>query len=101
MFPSDDEAMANRFTIIANHFGKPGAGSREQNFRPEDCGVCHASLIARKGHGFWEGGKGKSFLNSPFARFSFGTKPKWLPSPNGVSDLPGFLSPPTPRPFIT
>jgi len=32
--------------------------SREQNYRPEDCGICHASLIGRKGRGFWEGGKG-------------------------------------------
>ncbi|GAB7337974.1 hypothetical protein MBLNU457_4351t1 [Dothideomycetes sp. NU457] len=33
-------------------------GSREQNYRPEDCGICHSILIGRKGHGFWEGGKG-------------------------------------------
>jgi hypothetical protein len=33
-------------------------GSREQNYRPEDCGVCHAGLVGKKGHGFWEGGKG-------------------------------------------
>jgi len=35
-----------------------GYCSREQNFRPEDCGTCHASLVARHGTGFWEGGKG-------------------------------------------
>ncbi|KAK8190510.1 uncharacterized protein BKA78DRAFT_156332 [Phyllosticta capitalensis] len=35
-----------------------GYCSREQNFRPEDCGTCHAILIGRKGSGFWEGGKG-------------------------------------------
>ncbi|KAF2670647.1 hypothetical protein BT63DRAFT_424585 [Microthyrium microscopicum] len=35
-----------------------GYCSREQNYRPEDCGVCHASLVARAGKGFWEGGKG-------------------------------------------
>lgn len=34
------------------------AGSREQNFRPEDCGICHAVLVGKRGHGFWEGGKG-------------------------------------------
>jgi hypothetical protein len=33
-------------------------GSREQNYRPEDCGICHSVLIGRKGSGFWEGGKG-------------------------------------------
>ena len=32
--------------------------SREQNYRPEDCGICHAMLIAKKASGFWEGGKG-------------------------------------------
>lgn len=33
-------------------------GSREQNYRPEDCSVCHSGLVGKKGHGFWEGGKG-------------------------------------------
>ncbi|KAH8816053.1 hypothetical protein F5884DRAFT_206626 [Xylogone sp. PMI_703] len=33
--------------------------SREQNYRPEDCGICHGGLIGKKGTGgFWEGGKG-------------------------------------------
>lgn len=32
--------------------------SREQNYRPEDCGVCGKELVGRKGGGFWEGGKG-------------------------------------------
>jgi uncharacterized CHY-type Zn-finger protein len=32
--------------------------SREQNYRPEDCGVCGRSMVAKKGGGFWEGGKG-------------------------------------------
>lgn len=33
--------------------------SREGNYRPEDCGVCHGVLIGKKGGGgFWEGGKG-------------------------------------------
>ena len=35
-----------------------GYCSREQNYRPEDCAVCRASLIKRAGSGFWEGGKG-------------------------------------------
>ena len=33
-------------------------GSREQNYRPEDCGTCHAPMTGSKGRGFWEGGKG-------------------------------------------
>lgn len=32
--------------------------SREQNYRPEDCGVCHGVVVGKKGSGFWEGGKG-------------------------------------------
>lgn len=36
-----------------------GHCSREQNYRPEDCGVCHNSLVGKRGGGgFWEGGKG-------------------------------------------
>ncbi|KAH0365039.1 hypothetical protein KCU65_g6439, partial [Aureobasidium melanogenum] len=35
-----------------------GYCSREQNYRPDDCHFCRSSLIARVGHGFWEGGKG-------------------------------------------
>ncbi|MCJ1387552.1 hypothetical protein MMC18_000395 [Xylographa bjoerkii] len=35
-----------------------GFCSREQNYRPEDCAVCHAVLIGKRGGGFWEGGKG-------------------------------------------
>lgn len=35
-----------------------GHCSREQNYRPEDCGICHASLIKKVSSGFWEGGKG-------------------------------------------
>ena len=35
-----------------------GYCSREQNYRPEDCGICHSSLIKKAGSGFWEGGKG-------------------------------------------
>ncbi|MCJ1309811.1 hypothetical protein MMC25_003472 [Agyrium rufum] len=35
-----------------------GFCSREQNYRPEDCGICHNSLIKQVGRGFWEGGKG-------------------------------------------
>ncbi|KAK5123575.1 hypothetical protein LTR85_002613 [Meristemomyces frigidus] len=35
-----------------------GFCSREQNYRPEDCGICHAVLVGKRGQGFWEGGKG-------------------------------------------
>jgi hypothetical protein len=33
-------------------------GSREQNYRPKDCGICQAFLTIRPGKGFWEGGLG-------------------------------------------
>ncbi|KAF2472472.1 uncharacterized protein BDR25DRAFT_333299 [Lindgomyces ingoldianus] len=29
-----------------------------QNYRPKDCGICHAWLTVRPGKGFWEGGQG-------------------------------------------
>ncbi|ODM17525.1 hypothetical protein SI65_07200 [Aspergillus cristatus] len=35
-----------------------GFCSREQIYRPENCGICHAILIGKAGSGFWEGGKG-------------------------------------------
>ena len=35
-----------------------GFCSREQNYRPGDCGVCRMSLVKKVGSGFWEGGKG-------------------------------------------
>ncbi|KAF2719245.1 hypothetical protein K431DRAFT_120324 [Polychaeton citri CBS 116435] len=35
-----------------------GFCSREQNYRPEDCGICRATLTGKAGHGFWEGGRG-------------------------------------------
>ncbi|KAF2263098.1 hypothetical protein CC78DRAFT_519037 [Lojkania enalia] len=35
-----------------------GFCSREQNYRPKDCGICHAWLTAKPGKGFWEGGQG-------------------------------------------
>ncbi|OXV06260.1 hypothetical protein Egran_05972 [Elaphomyces granulatus] len=35
-----------------------GVCSREQIYRPEDCGVCHSVLVGKAGSGFWEGGKG-------------------------------------------
>lgn len=35
-----------------------GFCSREQNYRPEDCGFCRASVVKKAGSGFWEGGKG-------------------------------------------
>ncbi|KAJ5717792.1 hypothetical protein N7488_003438 [Penicillium malachiteum] len=35
-----------------------GFCSREQVYRPENCGICKAVLIGKAGRGFWEGGKG-------------------------------------------
>lgn len=35
-----------------------GFCSREQNYRPDDCAVCHGVLVGKKSGGFWEGGKG-------------------------------------------
>ncbi|KAL8873761.1 MAG: hypothetical protein Q9174_000824 [Haloplaca sp. 1 TL-2023] len=35
-----------------------GFCSREQNYRPEECGLCRMSVVGKKGTGFWEGGKG-------------------------------------------
>ncbi|KAL8736681.1 MAG: hypothetical protein Q9166_000047 [cf. Caloplaca sp. 2 TL-2023] len=35
-----------------------GFCSREQNYRPEDCGICKATVVGKRGSGFWEGGKG-------------------------------------------
>ncbi|CAG7922070.1 unnamed protein product [Penicillium olsonii] len=35
-----------------------GYCSREQIYRPENCGICKAILIGKAGSGFWEGGKG-------------------------------------------
>ncbi|KAJ5646751.1 hypothetical protein N7490_003123 [Penicillium lividum] len=35
-----------------------GFCSREQHFRPENCGTCRAVLVGKAGSGFWEGGKG-------------------------------------------
>lgn len=35
-----------------------GMCSREQNYAVEACGFCGRSVIGRKGHGFWEGGRG-------------------------------------------
>ena len=48
--------ISEPFFLYFNHF----TGSREQNYRPEDCAVCHASLVAKRGSGFWEGGKGEN-----------------------------------------
>ncbi|KAF2223823.1 hypothetical protein BDZ85DRAFT_262229 [Elsinoe ampelina] len=58
--PNHTHEFANRMIC--------GYCSREQNYRPEDCGVCHSVLIGKKGHGFWEGGKGTSlFISLRFA----------------------------------
>ncbi|KAJ5125835.1 hypothetical protein N7526_008012 [Penicillium atrosanguineum] len=35
-----------------------GFCSREQIYRPENCGICKAVLVGKAGSGFWEGGKG-------------------------------------------
>lgn len=35
-----------------------GFCAREQNYRPEDCGICRKLLVGKKATGFWEGGKG-------------------------------------------
>ncbi|KAL4970892.1 uncharacterized protein BDV14DRAFT_186547 [Aspergillus stella-maris] len=35
-----------------------GYCSREQIYRPENCGICRSYLIGKAGNGFWEGGKG-------------------------------------------
>ncbi|KAL3464939.1 CHY zinc finger domain protein [Aspergillus heterothallicus] len=35
-----------------------GFCSREQIYRPENCGICRSYLIGKAGSGFWEGGKG-------------------------------------------
>ncbi|PGH13332.1 hypothetical protein AJ79_03749 [Helicocarpus griseus UAMH5409] len=35
-----------------------GFCSREQIYRPENCGICHSTLVGKAGSGFWEGGKG-------------------------------------------
>lgn len=32
--------------------------SREQPYRPEECGLCHRPVVGRRASGFWEGGKG-------------------------------------------
>lgn len=44
------EEHANR--ILCGHC------SREQNYSPEQCHFCHNSFVAKRGQGFWEGGKG-------------------------------------------
>ncbi|EAW11341.1 uncharacterized protein ACLA_090340 [Aspergillus clavatus NRRL 1] len=35
-----------------------GFCSREQIYRPDNCGICRAVLVGKAGSGFWEGGKG-------------------------------------------
>ncbi|KIW04412.1 hypothetical protein, variant [Verruconis gallopava] len=62
VFPCDrcHDEVADHPTEHANRM-ICGFCSREQNYRPEDCGFCHAVLTGRKGSGFWEGGKGKIY----------------------------------------
>ncbi|KAF2452800.1 hypothetical protein BDY21DRAFT_358009 [Lineolata rhizophorae] len=45
------------------HANRMICSSREQNYRPEDCAICHATLVGKRGTGFWEGGKGKAGLD--------------------------------------
>ncbi|KAJ5928905.1 hypothetical protein N7466_007861 [Penicillium verhagenii] len=61
-----DSVVAQRF-ILAIKADHPiehanrmicGFCSREQHFRPENCGTCKAVLVGKAGSGFWEGGKG-------------------------------------------
>jgi uncharacterized CHY-type Zn-finger protein len=35
-----------------------GFCSREQTYRPDECGRCHNTLVGKTGGGFWEGGNG-------------------------------------------
>jgi uncharacterized CHY-type Zn-finger protein len=42
-----------------------GLCSREQHYRPEDCGFCHSGLIGKKSGGFW-GGYPKEHIPTPF-----------------------------------
>lgn len=58
-----------------------GYCSREQNYRPEDCGICHSSLIKKAGSGFWEGGKGTRDKN----RMSRKDPRKYKRRPGGVA----------------
>lgn len=59
VFPCDKchDAEADHANEFANRM-ICGFCSREQIYRPEDCGVCRAKLTGRTGNGFWEGGKG-------------------------------------------
>lgn len=57
-------------------------GSREQNYRPENCGICHTSLIKKAGSGFWEGGKGEA--ENPFSFLESRTFPP-CPTIDGIA----------------
>jgi uncharacterized CHY-type Zn-finger protein len=43
-----------------------GLCSREQHYRPEDCGFCHSGLVGKKSGGFW-GGYPKEHISTPFS----------------------------------
>ena len=46
--------------------------SREQNYRPDDCGICHGTMSGKRGGGgFWEGGKGVSLFSYSFVILLF------------------------------
>ncbi|KAJ5721656.1 uncharacterized protein N7483_009590 [Penicillium malachiteum] len=59
-----DSAVALRSFLATDHPNEHanrmicGFCSREQVYRPENCGICKAVLIGKAGRGFWEGGKG-------------------------------------------
>ncbi|GAT22188.1 CHY zinc finger domain protein [Aspergillus luchuensis] len=46
------------FSLESDPNDYSGFCSREQIYRPENCGICRAVLIGKAGSGFWEGGKG-------------------------------------------
>ncbi|KAF2870372.1 hypothetical protein BDV95DRAFT_79771 [Massariosphaeria phaeospora] len=59
VFPCDRcHDLAEDHTIEHANRMLCGFCSREQNYRPKDCGICHAFLTIRPGKGFWEGGQG-------------------------------------------
>lgn len=59
VFPCDKchDAASDHLNEHANRM-ICGFCSREQNYRPETCGMCHATLTGKTNTGFWEGGKG-------------------------------------------
>lgn len=58
-----------------------GFCSREQNYRPDDCGICHMSVVKKAGSGFWEGGKGTRDKSRMSRKGMFVTSSFFLISP--------------------